>query len=169
MTSFQEQAKAALTTQQPWRLQSISRHLKGFFPFFNTLRQTDNFLNPLRCQPCRLLQGWPPSAGGFDIPKGTTEDLYDVHQSVWDYITYRSKIWVFTTPFLKAWEVIAARSHFLGLMSLPWFRHSTAQQRSCRWFKKGSKGCSCRSLYGVNYFTVVSINFERRFFYFIKS
>lgn len=48
-------------------------------------------------------------------------------------------------------------SKSLDLMSLPWFRHSTPQQRSRSWFKKGSKDCSCCSLYDVNYFTVVSI------------
>lgn len=117
--------------KQPWQLNnhedfSQSRsvwRLLFFFSFFNTLRQTDNFLNPLRCRPCSLLQGWPPSAGGFDIPKGTTEDLYDIHPTA-VYITYGPKIRVFTTPFLKAWDVIA--SHFLG--SLPPAGHYRADQ-----------------------------------------
>lgn len=111
---FSRTGKSSLDNSTTMKTSVNLAAFEGFFSFFNTMRQTDNFLNPLRCRPCSLLQGWPPSAGGFDIPKGTTEDLvYDIHPTV-VYITYGSKIQVFTTPFIKAWDVIAARSHFLG-------------------------------------------------------
>lgn len=46
--------------KQPWQLNnhedfSQSRSFWRVFFFFNTLRQTDNFLNPLRRRPCRPL------------------------------------------------------------------------------------------------------------------
>lgn len=99
--------KAALTTQQAWRLQSISV-FEGFF-FFNMPRQTDSFLNPLRCRRCRnlqsliplsclsprLLQGWPPSVGRVDIPRGMTEDL------CWNGWCPSEKFKRSPSPFLK--------------------------------------------------------------------
>lgn len=111
MTSFQDRGrKAALTTQQAWRLQSISQFLKAIFLYFYFFRQPDSFLNSLRCRWCRnlqslislsclsprLFQGWPPSVRRADIPEGTTQDLY------WNGWCPSEKFWKRSlSPFFK--------------------------------------------------------------------